>query len=95
MYKYSCAIKSLDKDNFETETVHVSNEVDAVHFRRRVTRFESIKTTCRLEHDDKLQCKVICIDFVCDLVVVPGYPQREDQPARIEPTWLTPELLAA
>jgi transposase len=35
------------------------------------------------------------IDLVCDLLVVPGYPQREDQPARIEPTWLTSELLAA
>ena len=35
------------------------------------------------------------IDFVCDLLVVPGHPQREDQPARIEPSWLTPELLAA
>jgi transposase len=31
---------------------------------------------------------------ICDLLVVPGYPQREDQPARIKSTWLTPELLA-
>jgi transposase len=39
---------------------------------------------------------VALIDLVCDLLVPPGYPQREDQPARIEPAaWLTPELLAA
>jgi hypothetical protein len=50
-----------------------------------------------------LQCRLVAaiaafvalIDLVCDLLVVPGYPQRQDQPARIEPTWLTPELLAA
>jgi hypothetical protein len=38
---------------------------------------------------------VALIDLVCDLLVVPGYPPREDQPARIESTWLTPELLAS
>ena len=38
---------------------------------------------------------VALIDLICELLVVPGYPQREDQPASIEPTWLTPELLAA
>jgi transposase len=36
---------------------------------------------------------VALIDLICDLLVVPGYP-RQDQLARIESTWLTPELLA-
>ena len=35
------------------------------------------------------------IDLISDLLVVPGYRHPEDQPARIDSTWLTPELLAA
>ena len=35
------------------------------------------------------------IDLIYDLLVVPGYPQREAQPAKLESSWLTPELLAA
>jgi hypothetical protein len=34
------------------------------------------------------------IDLISDLLVVPGYRHPEDQPARIDSTWLTPELLA-
>jgi transposase len=34
------------------------------------------------------------INIISDLLVVPGYPKREHQPARIESAWLTPELLA-
>src|SRR5450432_2292134 len=36
----------------------------------------------------------VLINIICDLLVVPGYPKRENQPARIESAWLTPELLA-
>jgi transposase len=35
------------------------------------------------------------IDLVWDLLVVPGHPRPARQPASIESTWLTPDLLAA
>jgi transposase len=38
---------------------------------------------------------VALIDLIGDLLVVPGYRSPEDQPACIESTRLTPELLAA
>ena len=38
---------------------------------------------------------VALMDHVCDLLVVPGYPQPVDSSAIIDSTWLTPELVAA
>jgi hypothetical protein len=35
------------------------------------------------------------IDLLYDLRVVSGYPKRADQPPRLGPTWLTPDLSAA
>jgi hypothetical protein len=35
------------------------------------------------------------IDLISDLIVLPGYRYPEDQPASIESTWLTPEMLTA